>query len=67
MTERRMNRGLVSAWPSIGGVVATLLGVAFFFAIIGVFGLSASIAALVLFVALAVFIFRRPQDQETRP
>ena len=66
MTERRMNKGLVSAWPSIGGVVATLFGVAFFFAIIGVFGLSASITALVLFVALAVFIFRRPQDQETR-
>jgi hypothetical protein len=60
-----MNKGLVPAWPSIGGVVATLFGVAFFFAIIGVFGLSASITALVLFVALAVFIFRRPQDQET--
>jgi hypothetical protein len=62
-----MNKGLVSVWPSIGGVVATLFGVAFFFAIIGVFGLSASIATLVLFVALAAFIFRRPQDQETRP
>jgi hypothetical protein len=48
-------------------VVATLLGVAFFFAIVGVFGLSGSIAALALFVVLAVFIFRRPQDRETRP
>jgi len=56
-----------SVWRSIGAVGATILGVAFFFAIIGVFGLSASIATLVLFVALAVFIFRRPQDQETRP
>jgi hypothetical protein len=44
-----------------------LFGVASFFAIIGVFGLSTSIATLVLFVALAVFIFRLPQDQGTRP
>jgi hypothetical protein len=51
---------------SIGAGVATLLGVAFFFVIIGVFGLSASIAALLVFLVLAVFIFRRPQDQETR-
>jgi hypothetical protein len=61
-----MNKGLISASHSIGVVVATLFGVAFFFVIIGVFGLSASIAALALFVALAVFIFRLPQDQETR-
>jgi hypothetical protein len=62
-----MNKGLISASHSIGVVVATLFGVAFFFVIIGVFGLSASIAALALFVALAVFIFRLPQDQETQP
>ena len=62
-----MNKSLISASHSIGVVVATLLGVAFFFTIIGVFGLSVSIAALLLFLALAVFIFRRPQDQETRP
>jgi len=62
-----MNTAPNSIFSSIGAVVATLLGVAFFFIIIGVFGLSASIAALALFVALAVFIFRRPQDQETRP
>jgi hypothetical protein len=66
MTERRVNEGPFSASHSIGAFVATLFGVAFFFAIIGVFGLSASIATLVMFVALAVFIYRRPQDQETR-
>jgi hypothetical protein len=62
-----MNRGLISALSSMRAVVATLLGVAFFFVIIGVFGLPASVAALVLFVALAILIFRRPQDGETRP
>jgi hypothetical protein len=67
MTERRMNEGQTPALHSIGAVIATLFGVASFFAIIGVFGLSTSIATLVLFVALAVFIFRLPQDQGTRP
>jgi hypothetical protein len=62
-----MNTAPNSVFGSIGAVVATLLGVAFFFVIIGVFGLSASIAALMLFLALALFIFRRPQDQVTRP
>jgi hypothetical protein len=61
-----MNTGLISVWYSVRATVATMLGVAFF-VIIGVFGLSASIAALVAFVALALFIFRRPQDGETRP
>jgi hypothetical protein len=54
-------------WRCIGSVVATLLGATFFFAIIGVFGLPASIAALLLFVALAVTIFRRHQDEAARP
>jgi uncharacterized membrane protein YbaN (DUF454 family) len=49
----------------VGAVVAGLLGVAFFFAIIGVFGLPLAIIALVAFVALAVLIFRRPQDEWT--
>jgi hypothetical protein len=61
-----MNTGLISVRHSVRATVATMLGVAFF-VIIGVFGLSASIAALVAFVALALFIFRRPQDRETRP
>jgi hypothetical protein len=43
--------------------VAALLGVAFFFAIVGVFGLPSSIAALLLFIALALMVFRRPQSE----
>ncbi|SDR58379.1 hypothetical protein SAMN05519103_06102 [Rhizobiales bacterium GAS113] len=55
-----------SAWRAFGASVATLIGVAFFFAIVGVFGLPASIASLMLFVTLAFLIFRRPQAEETR-
>ena len=40
------------------GVVA-LMGVGFFFAIIGVFGLSTSIASLIVFILLALCIFYR--------
>jgi hypothetical protein len=47
----------------VGAVVATLLGVVFFFAIVGVFGLPSSIAALLLFIALALMVFRRPQSE----
>jgi hypothetical protein len=50
-----------------GVVVTTLLGVAFFNALIGVFGLSEAIIALVLFVSLAIVILRRPQTGGTRP
>ena len=46
--------------------IATLLGIAFFNAIIGVFGLPTSLVALVIFVALALLIFRRPQDGSDR-
>jgi hypothetical protein len=47
----------------MGTIAATLLGIAFFFAIIGVFGLPIAIAALVLFVISAMAIFRRPQEK----
>ena len=47
----------------VGAVVAALLGVVFFFAIVGVFGLPSSIAALLLFIALSLLIFRRPQGE----
>jgi hypothetical protein len=47
----------------VGAVVATLLGVVFFFAIVGVFGLPSSIAALLLFIGLALMAFRRPQSE----
>jgi hypothetical protein len=50
-----------------GVVVTTLLGVAFFNALIGVFGLSEAIIALVLFVSLAIVILRRPQTSGTQP
>ena len=43
------------------GIVA-LTGVGFFLAIMGVFGLSASIASLIVFILLALWIFHRPQS-----
>jgi uncharacterized membrane protein YbaN (DUF454 family) len=43
-----------------GGVVA-LVGVGFFFALIGVFGLSTAIASLIAFILLGLWIFHRPQ------
>ena len=50
-----------------GVVVTTLLGGVFFNALIGVFGLSAAVIALVLFVSLAIVILRRPQTGGTQP
>ena len=50
----------------IGAVTTTLIGTAFFFGIVGVFGLPASIGAGILFIVLALLIFRCPQAQETR-
>jgi hypothetical protein len=51
----------ISVWRAFKAVIATLIGIAFYFAIIGVFGPIASIAALALFVVLALGIFRRAQ------
>jgi hypothetical protein len=50
----------------IGAVTATLIGTVFFFVIVGVFGLPASIGAGILFIVLALLIFRRPQAEGTR-
>ena len=50
----------------IGAVATTLIGTAFFFLIVGVFGLSASIGAGILFIVLALLIFRLPQGKGTR-
>jgi hypothetical protein len=47
----------------VGAVVAALLGVVFFCAIVGVFGLLSSIASLLLFIALALMVFMRPQSE----
>jgi len=48
---------------AMGVVLTTLLGFTFFNALIGVFGLSAAVIALLLFIASAVLIFRRPQTE----
>jgi hypothetical protein len=37
--------------------LVALIGVGFFFAIVGVFGLSVAITALAAFVAIAIWIF----------
>jgi hypothetical protein len=50
----------------IEAVATTLIGTAFFFLIVGVFGLPAAIGAGILFVALALSIFRRPQTEGMR-
>jgi hypothetical protein len=54
---------LTSAMHLFGATAAALIGIGFFFAIVGVFGLPAAIAALVLFIALASALFRRPQTE----
>jgi hypothetical protein len=46
----------------VGAGLAALLGALFFFAIVGVFGLPSSIAALLLFIALGLMVFRRSQE-----
>ena len=43
----------------IGAAISVALGVAFFFAIIGVFGLSTAIGSLALYIALVVAIVLR--------
>ena len=42
----------------IGGVAAALLGVLFFFIIVGVFGVRFAIAGLVVFILGAVVVYR---------
>ena len=61
-----MRTTLTPASHFVGAIAAALIGVTFFFAIIGVFGLTAAIAALALFVALALLTFRRPQAEGTQ-
>ncbi|MFM0367431.1 hypothetical protein [Paraburkholderia sediminicola] len=56
-----------SAWRLLGAVGVAVLGVAFFFVIVGVFGLPASMIALVLFIALTLAISRRPQPEPRQP
>jgi hypothetical protein len=55
-----------TVWHLIGAIIATVFGVASFFFIVGVFGLAASIIALVLFIALALLVFRCPQTEDSQ-
>lgn len=51
--------------PSISILSHVLLGIFFFFAIIGVFGLWFAIDALVLAVLICVYVFlKRPEGEE---
>jgi hypothetical protein len=52
---------------AIAASLAALAGGAFFFAIVGVFGLAAAIVALVAFVVLALLTYRRPQGGDEQP
>jgi hypothetical protein len=52
---------------SAATVIVILLGVAFFFAIVGVFGLPAAIIGLLLFIVVALLIFRRAQAEGPLP
>jgi hypothetical protein len=61
-----MRTTLTAAFHLVGAIAVALIGVTFFFAIIGVFGLLTAIGALALFVVLALLIFRRPQIEEMR-
>jgi hypothetical protein len=56
-----------SAWRLLGAVGVAVLGVAFFFVIVGVFGLPVSMIALVLFIAFTLAISRRPQTERRQP
>jgi hypothetical protein len=50
----------------LGMIIVTLAGIAFFFAIIGVFGMTVSLVGLALFIAIAIVMFRRPQFGRSR-
>jgi hypothetical protein len=56
-------RSVISVMHLFGAIAITLIGVGSFFAIVGVFGLPAAMVALVVFIALAAVLFRRPQAE----
>jgi hypothetical protein len=64
--SHRMRGAAKSLWRGFTIIVATLIAIVFFLVITGVVGVPASIAALALFVILAILIFHRPQIGETR-
>ncbi len=49
----------------VWAILYSLAGMGFFFAIIGVFGLTTAIAGLLLFVAAAIFSIVRPSTKES--
>ena len=61
-----MSRTTILATRAADVVIATLLGAVFFFVIVGVFGLSEAVVGLLVFVSLALLIFRRPQMKGAR-
>jgi hypothetical protein len=54
----------VIVWRPSGAVATALIGAAFFFAIVGVFGLLVAGAALAVFVAISLLISRRSQETQ---
>jgi hypothetical protein len=54
-------RAAIAIRRFIGALFSTFLGGGFFFAIVGVFGVPAAIVALLLFIALSLWVVRRPQ------
>lgn len=50
----------------IGALTTALIGTGFFFGIVGVFGLPVAIGTGILFIVLALLIFRRPQAEGMR-
>jgi len=50
----------------IGALTTALIGAGFFFAIVGVFGLPVAIGTGIVFIVLALLIFRRPQAEGMR-
>lgn len=51
----------------VGAGLVMVLGIALYFAIIGVFGLVISVGSLLFFVALSLAIFRRQQRDGGEP
>jgi hypothetical protein len=51
----------------LGAAAVAMLGVLFFFAIIGVFGMAIAVLALLAFVASAIFIVCHPPRRELDP
>ncbi len=62
-----MDRASITAGGVIGAGLVAVLGIAFFFVIIGVFGQTASIAALLLFIAFTLVVLRRTSSAGARP